>query len=100
MQINHSRSDHLIVILQLSLASVKHGKGLLKFNNSLLNDIQYVNTINKIIEDVTSQYCLPVYNIESINLFDRSFMQFTINDQLFLETLLMEVRGKTISFSC
>ena len=94
------RSDHSIVILQLSLASVKHGKGLWKFNNSLLNDIQYVNTINKIIEDVTIQYCLPVYNIENISLLDRSSMQFTINDQLFLETLLMEVRGKTISFSC
>ena len=28
-----------------------------------------------------------------------SEIQFTINDQLFLETLLMEIRGKTISFA-
>ena len=26
-------------------------------------------------------------------------IQFTINDQLFLETLLMEIRGKTISYA-
>ena len=26
-------------------------------------------------------------------------IQFTINDQLFLDTLLMEIRGKTISYA-
>ena len=26
-------------------------------------------------------------------------LQFTINDQLFLDTLMMELRGKTISYS-
>ena len=33
------RSDHSIIKLTLKLNEVKHGKGLWKFNSSLLNDI-------------------------------------------------------------
>ena len=46
------------------------------------------------------QYALPVYNTENINNIPSDKLQFTINDQLFLETLLMEIRGKSISYSC
>ena len=37
---------------------------------------------------------------KNINDISNSDVQFTINNQLFLETVLMEVRGKTISYSC
>ena len=43
---------------------------------------------------VKKQYCLPVYNLDTIDE-----LQLVINDQLFLETLLMEIRGKSISYS-
>jgi len=36
---------------------------------------------------------------DNINLINNAEIQFTINDQLFLETLLMNIRGKTISYS-
>ena len=42
---------------------------------------------------------MPVYNIKNVLNIDRSEVQFVINDQLFLETLLMEIRGETISLS-
>ena len=51
------------------------------------------------IENIKLQYCIPIYNIENIENIHNSTIQFVINDQLFLETLLMEIRGKTISFS-
>ena len=40
-----------------------------------------------------------MYNIEYLNTIENDLIQLTINDQLFLETLLMEIRGKTISYS-
>ena len=39
------------------------------------------------------------YNLDQINNIPDDQIQFVINDQLFLETLLMELRGKSISFS-
>ena len=42
---------------------------------------------------------IPVYNIDNINSISNEHFQFVINDQLFLETLLMNIRGKTISYS-
>jgi hypothetical protein len=92
------QSDHSIIIMQLKFNDFKHGKGLWKHNNSLLRDIQYVNEINKKIEDVKKQYAIPVYNFETIESVPNEDIQFVINDQLFLETLLMEIRGKSISY--
>ena len=46
-----------------------------------------------------TQYALPVYDIEHIQDIPDNQIQFKINDQLFLETLLMELRGKSISYS-
>ena len=40
-----------------------------------------------------------VYNFENIHEISNDDLHFTINSQLFLETLLMEIRGKTISYS-
>lgn len=40
-----------------------------------------------------------VYNNASIDKIPNDEIQFTVNDQLFLETLLMEIRGKCKSYS-
>ena len=93
------KSDHSIILLELQFTVRTHGKGFWKFNNSVLEDIEYVNLINLKINDVIQQYCLPVYNIKNVLNIDRLEVQFVINDQLFSETLLMEIRGETISFS-
>ena len=42
---------------------------------------------------------MTVYNIKNVSNIDHSEVQFVINDQLFLETLLMEIHSETISFS-
>jgi len=40
-----------------------------------------------------------VYHPNNIDNIPYSEIQFQTNDQLFLETLLIEIRGKTISYS-
>lgn len=93
------KSDHSPVLLTLKIGNFTHGKGLWKFNNSLLHDSDYIKTINTIIMQIKENYALPVYSRNGISTISDSEIQFTINDQLFLETLLMEIRGKTISYS-
>ena len=44
------------------------------------------------------QYALPVYSHENLDQISDENIQFVINDQLFLDTLLMEIRGKSISY--
>ena len=51
------------------------------------------------ISEVKEQYAVPVYNFENFQQVRDDDISFTINDQLFFETLLMEIRGKTISFA-
>ena len=93
------RSDHSMILLDLEFNPFIRGKGLWKFNNSLLYDIDYINTIKQKIQEVKKQYCALVYNMENIDKIDNTDIHFRINCQLLLETLLMEIRGKTVSYS-
>ena len=93
------KSDHSILDISLCFENVEHGKGLWKFNNSLLQDLDYLECINTKIEEIKKQYSVPIYNPEKLLEIDDNDLQFTISDQLFLETLLMEIRGKTISYA-
>ena len=93
------RSDHSMIVLELVFNPFVRGKGLWKFNNSLLYDLDYVNTVKKKILEVKKQYSALVYDFDNLHEICNEELQLTINHQLFLETLLMEIRGKTISFS-
>lgn len=93
------RSDHSMITLELNLTNFKHGKSYWKLNNSLLSDIEYLNQINEKISDIKKQYALPVYNLDDIDNIPNNDLQFVINDQIFLEVLLMEIRGKSISYA-
>ena len=94
------RSDHSSVVLSLQINEFRKGKGLWKFNTSLLKDKTYIEEVKKYINNVKEQYMLPVYNFEYFkdNINDE-LMEFSISNQLFLEMLLMEIRGKTIFYS-
>ena len=60
------RSDHSSVVLSLEINEFKNGKGLWKFNNSLLKDKTYVDEVKQCIHKVKEQYILPIYNLEFI----------------------------------
>lgn len=96
---NSYRSDHSPVLFQCKLNEFIKGKGFWKFNNSLLTDKDYINIIKKLLNNIICQYSCHVYNKESISTIRNEDLCLTINDQLFLDTLLMEIRGKTISYA-
>ena len=56
------RSDHSVIELELILSNFKKGKGLWKFNNSLLKYPEYINLIHNVIEEEKAKYAIPVYN--------------------------------------
>ena len=89
------RTDHSGITLKLKLLESERGKGYWKFNNTLLKDNEYVTLIKNTIEDVKKTY---VNNGNDVNIANDE-IQFNINDQLFLETLLMMIRGNTIKYS-
>ena len=94
-------SDHSIPLLDIDFARFQRGRGFFKFNNSLLNDQEYVDIILKAIRDVTIRYVEDIYNPAFLNTASPEQLQsliLTINPQLFLECLILEIRGKTISY--
>ena len=92
-------SDHSMVVLKCNFNQFVKGKPLWKLNNSLLCDVNYLNIINEKIKEIKAQYAVPFYNIDDIDNVSNEDIQFCINDQLVLDTILMEIRGKTISYS-
>ena len=42
---------------------------------------------------------MPIYNLGELKRIPNEEIQFTVNDQLFLDTVLMEIRGPSISYS-
>ena len=86
------RSDHSIVLLEIKFNPFNRGRGLWKFNNSLLTDNVYVQKVKETIQLVCSQY------LDNFN--DNDFQcKEGVDESLFLEVLMMEIRGATISYS-
>ena len=54
------RSDHSILEMDILINNFKVGKGIWKFNNSLLYNKEYLNLINQAIEDEKIKYAIPV----------------------------------------
>lgn len=67
--------------------------------NSLLRDDFYVNKVKSVISDTKTQYATNVLESNNINDIPLSDLSFDMNDQLFFEILLMNIRGMTISYS-
>ena len=94
-------SDHSLSCLTIDFSKFQRGKGFFKFNNSLLKDYEYTDLILNTIRNVTALYAEDVYAhdfLEKMNPEEQQNILLTINPQLFLEALLLEIRGKTISY--
>ena len=91
------RSDHSHVVLDLKFDDFIRGPGIWKFNNLLLNDMEYIQKVKNTITKTKIQYANILYRTEVISDIPNDVIDFTINDSLFFETLLMELRGITIS---
>ena len=53
----------------------------------------------KLLKKTKEQYAALVYDRSTLSEIDDLVIHFTIYDQLFIETLLTEIRGKTISYA-
>ena len=93
------RSDHSSITLSLVFGKRQITKTYWKFNNSLLFDTDFIKQIKTTITNTKIQYGATPYNPENINSIDSNSFETQIDSQLFFETLLLEIRNKTISFS-
>ena len=91
-----------MIITFLSMTCLKstqpRGKGLWKFNNSLLENKDFCSMIKKGINLIKSTYALPMYSPNYVEVNDGSALELSIPVTLFLETLLCQLRGQTIKF--
>ena len=67
--------DHCIIELRIKLNNLKLGKGVWKL-----------------------KHALPVYNLDYLTQSNNN-VQFTIDDDTFLEALILQIRGETIKYS-
>ena len=96
------RTDHSLIATTLGHNKKKKNRTFWKFNNSLLKDPNYVAKVKEVIKSTKTQYAdnnQSESNDTEIEDIPNSNIKFNISDQLFLETLLMEIRGKTIAYS-
>ena len=90
-------SDHSILELQISINTFKQGKGLWKFNNSLLKDENYLELVNNLIQEEKINYALPVYDLDFLKANDN--IKMSIDSDQFLEVLFLRIQGETIKFA-
>ena len=107
-------SDHSPIILDFDFFRFQRGRGFWKLNNSLLCDEEYVTIVKNTFKRITSQYavinddpnfienCAP----DELELFlsnqspeSLQTLPLKINPELFLDTLLLEIRRVSIAFS-
>ena len=75
------KSDHSIIFVHISNSLVKRGRGFWKFNSTLLRDLEYVNSISRLIDSLKE---------ETIDI---------SNKQLRWEYIKTELRGFTLQYS-
>ena len=85
------KSDHNPISVKFKFVQQERGRGNWKFNNNLLGDIEYVDLIKTCILETVNQY--KVNNLNQENT-EPTLLQFSINDQLFWETLKLMIRAK------
>lgn len=86
------RTDQSLVTLSLLPISGIRGRGFWKLNTSLLLDQEYLELIRVHIKDVIQQYAQEGEDLNNKQV------KLSIDDQLFFDTLKMELRGKTIEY--
>ena len=75
------KSDHSIISLHIGNFKAKRGKGFWKFNSFLVQDNEFVNEMNKLIEHMKE-------NTEEMN-----------DKQLRWDYIKLEIRGFTLKYS-
>ena len=92
------KSDHNNIELTINISNHPRGKGSWKLNNELLKDIELTDLIKEEILLAKKTYALPIYSEDYITNEDEH-LDLMINNNLFLDTLLCQIRGIIITYS-
>ena len=92
------RTDHSMLELNVEINNFRRGRGTWKLNTSLLKDNQYLQLINDCIRDEYIKYAVPIYEYDYLKTSSFDKIQLTIDDNLFLEMLLVRIRGESIKY--
>ena len=96
---NSYRSDHAMISLDLLLDSGQKRYRFWRFNNSFLKDDEYVLTVKDKIKEITLSYIdKNVHGNARYEDIEKIKCRFIIDDQIFFEILLMELRACTIVY--
>ena len=93
------KSDHSICTLNIRTSKFVRGRGLWKLNCDLLSNSDYVDLINKTIQEVKSECTVPVYSTEFIDNASDLDKEFIIEEDLLLEMIMFKIREKSIKFA-
>ena len=88
------RTDHSIIEITLEFKKQQNGRGLWKFNNSLLKDTKYCEEIKECIKN-TKQF----YKRNGGNLLEENPDSYFISSQLLFDVMKLGIRGKTIAYA-
>ena len=89
----------LEVNTSIMMSNFLRGKGIWKFNPTLLVDQEYLKLINQSIDEEVKKYAVPLSNRQILNETPVSDINLTITDDLFLEMILLRIRGETVKYS-
>ena len=92
------RSDHSPISCTIKLSEEKRGPGVWRFNNSLLQEQDFIALIKKEINNFKEIYAASPYNPDYISSLSHGF-EIMISPSLFWETLLATLRGTIIYYS-
>ena len=107
------KSDHRPIMVTIDFTSFTRGKGYWKFNDSLLNDINYINLMKSTINTTCAKYYksdtygnfLQEASERETNLFkskspeELQTLEYNINPNMLYEMLLNDIRNDTITYS-
>ena len=91
------RSDHSILELSFSVTNFQRGKGTWKLNTSFLREHDFINIVNRCIKDEYQAYAIPVYSPQYLDNLTNN-IELKIDYDLFLEVLLLRIRGEAIKY--
>ena len=93
------KSDHSICTLNIKTSKFIRGRGLWKLNCDWLSNFDYLDLINKTIQEVKSEYTVPVYSTEFIDNASDLDKKFIVEEDLLLEMIMFKIRQKSIKFA-
>ena len=89
------RSDHSMITVNLEFSEPIERRTFWKFNNSLLHDVAYVQKVKEEITKTKEEYTTNTSEQNEGETMNEPNMGY----QLFLEVLLMKIRGMTIQYA-